>query len=183
MSCANCFTVKGAGMIILLLTDSQNVLCKPFSNVKSLVSSQAGSWAWGYVGGNKRQKRGQIEAGSVAEGARLGELVTGNCSGMTDHCSYSYPPICLFSPFWSVREQGFWGLLWETLSVCSGNSYKWGRDQSRLKKGKKNLEHDVIGKRAQTASSPSSMRLVLRARSESARKLLEHAKPANSSAP
>ena len=30
-------------------------------------------------------------------GARLGELVTRNCQGMTDHCSYSYPPICLFS--------------------------------------------------------------------------------------
>ena len=45
-------------------------------------------------------------------------------------------PFVSFHPF-EVREQGFWGLLWETLSVDSGNSYKWGRDQSMLKKGKK----------------------------------------------
>ena len=45
-------------------------------------------------------------------------------------------PFVSFHPF-EVREQGFWGLLWETLSVCSGNSYKWGRGLSRLKKGKK----------------------------------------------
>ena len=39
----------------------------------------------------------------MAEGARLGELVTGNCQGMTGHCSYSYPPTHL-SQFSNVEN-------------------------------------------------------------------------------